>query len=40
MNASGPNHLAWYVSEQNVRLEEDIDNLVDDLESKEAELYQ
>ena len=38
MNVSGQS--AWYVSEQNIYLEGDIDILVDDLESKDMELYQ
>ena len=30
---------SWYVSEQNVLLHEDIDDLVDDLDKKEAECF-
>ena len=32
-------HASWYVSEQNVLLHEDIDDLVDDLDKKEAECF-
>ena len=31
---------AWYVSEQNLLLQADIDDLVDDIEKKKAEVFQ
>ena len=38
MNARS-GQASWYVSEQNVLLHEDIDDLVDDLDKKEAECF-